>query len=330
MRPDLVPRWAGGTNEMRIALVLGLAAILVAGCVGSGAASPEPSTTPSPTSIATPGPSPIPTPSSATRPSPTPSTPEPSIEPAQPDWPTGTVVVTRADEGLRVRSEPSIEAGSAKYEPLLPEGTSLEVLEGPVAGSGYDWYRVAILAGASLDGGLREGWVAAADRDGTPWVEACPTEVRPSTLMAIAPLTRVACFGNDTLTFDARLETRAMDIDWGPMDVPERFATVSTPDHGYIFLVDPYDPPIDPPIDAIHDLLLLRVVDPSVDATGPGGIATGFVAQVSGHFDDPASAECRIPEGVGPAEGYTDEEVVEFCRGAFIVTEVMPYQGVTE
>jgi hypothetical protein len=328
MRPDLVPRWAGRTNEMRIVLVLGLTAILVAGCVSSGAASPDPSEgapTPSPTSIATPAPSTVPIPSPSTPPSPTPSTPEPSIDPAQPDWPAGTIVVTRADEGLRFRSEPSVEAGSVKYEQLLPEGTSLRVLEGPVAGSGYRWYRVAeaVETGSPLVDGFREGWVAVADRDGTPWVEACPTEVRPSMLGAIYPLTRVACFGNTTLTFDARFETQAMDIDWGPMDVPQRFATVMTPDTGYIFLVDPDDPRIDP----AHDLLLLRVVDASVDATGPGGIATGFIAQVSGHFDDPASAECRSPEGVGPGEGYTDEEVVEFCRGAFIVTDVTPYQG---
>lgn len=234
-------------------------------------------------------------------------------------------MVVRADDGLRVRSEPSVQAGSLKYEPLLPEGTSLEVLEGPVAGSGYDWYRVAIEARSTLDGGIRKGWVAVADRDGTPWVEACPTEVRPSTLTAIAPLTRVACFGDTTLTFDARLETQAMDIDWGPMEVPERFVSVGPPDHGYIFLVDPDEPRFDP-----HELLLLRVADPSVDATGPGGVVTGFVAQVSGHFDDPASAECRSPEGVRPDEGYTDEEVVEFCRGAFIVTDVTPHQGDTE
>jgi hypothetical protein len=74
MRPDLVPRWAGGTSEMRIVLVLGLAAILVAGCVGSGAASPDPSETPSSSPQSTVDPSPsIPGAAPSVPASPTPS-----------------------------------------------------------------------------------------------------------------------------------------------------------------------------------------------------------------------------------------------------------------
>jgi hypothetical protein len=82
MRPDLVPRWAGGTSEMRIVLVLGLAAILVAGCVGTGTVSPapsetlpspSPSTEPPPTPDRTPSASPTSRPSLAPSPSATPS-----------------------------------------------------------------------------------------------------------------------------------------------------------------------------------------------------------------------------------------------------------------
>ncbi len=58
---------------------------------------------------------------------------------------------------------------SIKYEPVLPVGTELQVIEGPVEGSGYQWVRVAPVD-VTLDGGVSDGWVAIADHDGTPWV----------------------------------------------------------------------------------------------------------------------------------------------------------------
>ena len=41
----------------------------------------------------------------------------------------GTVVQTLADDGLRMRSRPSTDADSYKYEPLLALGTPLLILE---------------------------------------------------------------------------------------------------------------------------------------------------------------------------------------------------------
>jgi hypothetical protein len=160
---------------MRIVLVvIGLAAILVAGCVSSGAASPEPteqpSSSPVPTSLGTPAPTTVPTPSPVPLSSPTPSTPEPSIKPLASPLPIGLIAVTLADDGLRVRSRPWVGDDSINYEPLLPNGTGVHILEGPVVGSGYWWYRVELDEGVTLLDGVREGWVAVADHDGTPWV----------------------------------------------------------------------------------------------------------------------------------------------------------------
>ncbi len=58
---------------------------------------------------------------------------------------------------------------SIKYEPLLPTGTKLQVVGGPVEASGYTWYEVEPV-GFDLGGGVRRGWVASADHDGTPWI----------------------------------------------------------------------------------------------------------------------------------------------------------------
>jgi hypothetical protein len=72
------------------------------------------------------------------------------------------VVVT----GLRVRTAPTVDdTKSAKLEPLLSIGTRLEVIDGPVTADDYDWYLVQAI------GLPHRGWVAAADHDGSPWVE---------------------------------------------------------------------------------------------------------------------------------------------------------------
>ncbi len=79
-----------------------------------------------------------------------------------------TFVVTVSDR-LRVRSEPRVSDDSTKYEPLLPLGTELLVLDGPVSASGYTWYKVAPVSFSRLEGpGF--GWVAMAGKDGEPWI----------------------------------------------------------------------------------------------------------------------------------------------------------------
>ena len=72
-------------------------------------------------------------------------------------------------DDLRVRSEPRVADDSIKYEPLLPLGTELTVLDGPVSGSGYTWYEVAPVSFTGLEG-PGQGWVAMAAKDGEPWI----------------------------------------------------------------------------------------------------------------------------------------------------------------
>ena len=72
------------------------------------------------------------------------------------------VVVT----GLRVRTLPTVDnSKSVKLDPLLGVGTQLQIIEGPVTADEYDWYLVQAI------GLPHRGWVAAADHDGSPWVE---------------------------------------------------------------------------------------------------------------------------------------------------------------
>ena len=46
------------------------------------------------------------------------------------DFVPGALAVTVADR-LRVRSEPRVADDSIRYQPVLPVGTELEVIEGP-------------------------------------------------------------------------------------------------------------------------------------------------------------------------------------------------------
>lgn len=80
----------------------------------------------------------------------------------------GAKVVTVSDH-LRMRSAPEVSDASIKYEPVLPLGTELRVLGGPVSASGYVWYDVTPTSFRMSDG-IDHGWVAMADHDGTPWL----------------------------------------------------------------------------------------------------------------------------------------------------------------
>lgn len=151
-------------HHRRTGIVLISLVLVVTGC---GSADPSRTASPAatgsadvPASSAPPiQPSPTITPTPATSESPTP-TPEALVP--------GSVLKTVADR-IRVRSEPRVSDDSAKYEPLLPLGTFLEVVDGPIEASGYFWYQVVPI-GVSLEAATDRGWVAIADHDGTPWV----------------------------------------------------------------------------------------------------------------------------------------------------------------
>jgi hypothetical protein len=77
------------------------------------------------------------------------------------------------------------------YQPVLPIGTELFVLDGPVAASGYTWYKVAPVSFAELDG-PGSGWVAIADKNGDPWIAPAqgPTADLAIALADVARATR--------------------------------------------------------------------------------------------------------------------------------------------
>jgi serpin B len=144
-------------RHIRIDLVPLIVALLIAGC-GSSDSSPAPAAPPAAAPSAA-------APSARAIASAIPSA-EPSPSPGDPLL--GALVVTVSDR-LRVRSEPRVSDDSIKYEPLLPLGTELRVVGGPVSDSGYVWYQIEPVS-FSLSHGVVRGWVAMGDHDGEPWI----------------------------------------------------------------------------------------------------------------------------------------------------------------
>lgn len=220
----------------------------------------------------------------------------------------GMVVTTLADDGLLVRSEPGINDASYKFEPLLPLGTKLLVVDGPVRASGYVWYDVAQLSSADLP----SGWIASASHDGVAWIARsqfdCPPV--PTTIGVLEALPRgvgLACFARVPITVDARLLSCNCDIDGSWYEPSWFFLGSGAPD----LLVDPRATRI--PSD-FRDWFPLNL-DPA--GTHPEVLPVGEVVRVTGMFDHPAADRCTETEMDGaPAAS-------ERCRLEFAVTHLV-------
>jgi hypothetical protein len=322
-------------TTFRLAALLA-ACIAIAACsAGAGAspASPASGSASSLPTIAPASPSSAATPSSPARSSgPTPSPSSIAVRTANASPPPTTArpgdVVATLVPNVRVRSKPRVTDDSFKYDPLLPSGTKLYVLDGPVAGSGYDWYWVAPLTSNELP----LGWVAAAGRDGEAWLGAsdfdCPTV--PSDLRSVLALPRAvgpACFPRVPITFKARLFDCNCDAtpgsdrispNWlfsfaGPLMVdPSAVRPGSTDDSSY----------------SRPDLLL----DPEAQAPDPLPVGTYVseddwtippVVEITGMFDHPASETCTWDsQDPVPAERLPLDPPVSLCRLEFAVTKI--------
>ena len=285
-------------NLDRAISVLLTVVVLVAGCTSSGASlAPDPSKPSSPRAAsATPtlAPTPTPVPTASTMPS-----------PSARDLTADTVAVTLVD-ALRVRSEPNTGDDSLKYEPLLPLGSQLYVLQGPVSASGYAWYEVVPMASPDLP----SGWVASADRDGEPWIAAddfdcppLPTDFR--SLAALPPGVGLACFPRVPITVEARLISCNCNID-GPWYTPFWFHLSDNPD----LLVEPGVASVPPDTADWFGLNL----DPTSEH--PDVLPIGQIVEVTGVFDHPAASTCTRTEMDGepvPSQG---------CRLEFAVTRL--------
>ena len=283
------------------ALILG--ALLLGGCATPAASDPALSATAAPPSspVARDDPTPVPTAVAAATPA-VEGTAAPDVDSVP--LVAGSVVETLADDGLRVRAKPSTGDDSFKYPRLLPPATPLLIVDGPVSGSGYEWYEVA-----GLTSGLPRGWVASASREGEAWIApaefACPgTPTDMRSLIDLEPAVGVLCFPNVPIIVKARLHTCNCDVD-GPGFSPSWFSI-----GGGELLVEP-DRTAAP--GTMDDALPLSL-DPAGDHPDP--LPLGEVVEVTGVFDHPAAASCTMTtDGGAPITSHE-------CRFWFAVTRL--------
>lgn len=284
-----------------------LTSALVLACGSSQApASDGPLVSPSPT--ASPA-SPVGSPSSSSKPSlPPPSSGPVSPSPTSSETFVGQVVTTLADDGLRVRSQPRVSDDSYLEQPLLPLGTHLYVLAGPVSASGYAWYEVAPLSSRTLP----SGWVASADRGGEPWFEVgsfrCPSV--PTDFRSLAALPRgvgLACFSRVPITVEARLISCNCDADGAGYEPSWFFLGSGSPD----LLVSPDVTSVPP---STEDWFALNL-DPAGEQ--PDVLPDGEIVEVTGIFDHPAAASCTRTEMDGEPASSPG------CRLEFAVTRLL-------
>ena len=302
---------------VRSALSLAAAAslcIVLAAC-GSTAASVGPSASLEP-SIA---PSAPPTASPAPEPTPTPEPSEPPVDSVPIPSDAYARVVT---DDLRVRSKPGVSGDSTKLEPLLQRDTLVLVVDGPVQASGYDWYQVQPLARSDLDEPVAPfGWVAAAGKDGEPWIEPDAVECPPvpTDLDGLANLSEISenyygitCFSGDEISFTARLVTPdswcglGAETNWDPVwmgtcSAPPNYLVRLDDDDGGSAFWPAWSPDVDlgiaPPMESPPDMW------PQV--------------RVTGMFDHPAAQSCR-----SRPDSKVDPEVILNCRRLFVVTSM--------
>ncbi len=199
----------------------------------------------------------------------------------------------------------------------------LFVIDGPVAGSGYDWYRIAP---ASFGNGDDQnefrywgdagpiGWVASADRDGTPWIVGakadCPDPAASNEGLAVVerlgPLVALSCYGDESIRFHAKLS--------GPGFI-DGFGEGAQPDPMYpgTYWAAPL---------SVDDYATFgTVLDPARFPNGKADISPDTVWNVVGHFDDEAAATCGIN---GKSDDQSVAAIILTCRTTFVVTDLVP------
>lgn len=229
----------------------------------------------------------------------------------------GKVVTT----DLVMRSAPGTDEDSRIYDTRLHEPTLLFVIDGPVAASGYDWYQVQPFAlSAAESPAILSGWVAAAGKDGEPWIASYPIECdrmpQVDALIALAGIASLACYGDRPLTFGASYD--------GPdAIIPSTVSPFWLVGFGYLLRPMGCVFECGPPTPTPHFRPFLFVHRLGGTAFPDGfGHPVGSDVQVTGHFDDPAAQSCRAGLLPGETAPPPAADTVLLCRTQFVVTEV--------
>jgi hypothetical protein len=356
MRVSAVSR--GLSRHRLLALVIVLVAVLAGLGVGvllgeRGSTALAPSDEPTPSAPATADPSETailasepgsPSPTAEASP-PAPVEVAPTAVPAPP-LALDTIAVTLVDD-LTVRQQPS--TSGAALGTLGPAGEAVFVVAGPVEADGHQWYQLASVwepDGSCIEApGLPElplhcsgwfGWAAGTGAGGDAWLgprpDVCPpAPVDAGDFVSLAPLERLACFGDEELTLRAfdppPLPTGCGIIPWRTEPrwlEPCRAGTWLMLDEWHSLEED-----------GLWGAVLMAYVHPALGtcvdlrpSECPFVGLDGQWIEVRGHLDDPAANTCviQVDEGFAgdPDHVPTAEAVILGCRANLVVTSITP------
>lgn len=233
------------------------------------------------------------------------SAPEVTPEASSPAGYAPDTLLSILEGPLRVRSKPSVDEDSIKFTPLLETGQRVYVISGPVEGSGYTgWYLVRPVSKRVT----QDGWISAAARDGTPWVQPaaidCPSVPTLADIDAMDAALRIPCFTGRELTFTTTVYWGAMCGDANSLAKPDWMAgCLSTFRWG----------------SKTSDVFVAIPPDLS-GAVGTHELGDSFKAKVTAHLDDPGALTCE-PKPVPDADPVIlAASAILDCRAMFVAT----------
>jgi hypothetical protein len=224
-------------------------------------------------------------------------------------------VVTRAGDDLRVRTVPSTADDRTRLWPLLPAGTRMYIIGGPVHADTYTWYLVQVLdKPAPLF-----GWVATG-KDGKAWIKPdrprCPDALDVQGFAAMAPLDFLACYGSAEVMLEATLlGTRDAGAGECPLGDPDR-ACETEP--AWMF---------QPRILAYRTANGFEgeievAVPPALEA-GVSALSEGAPMSLTVAMDHPDARACRVFDPDTRKDAAPQDQAITRCRATFVVENVI-------
>jgi hypothetical protein len=225
--------------------------------------------------------------------------------------------VTIEGDNLRVRSAPTTAGSSRMLKPLLPAGTRMLIVDGPVVADGYDWYEV------QTDGELIDlfGWVATG-KDGEVWLAPkkprCPEEADAATVATLNRIDFLACYDDTQVQVTARaadLWNTRLEVDgcgWikrtGSCEVETRWLLLPS---------------------TSVTLVTRRGNEHRVDLAMPPELAAKLQSVprqatllLTISMDAPEAATCEVHDAVTGSELIPAHRAVTACRLQFVVQEI--------
>jgi hypothetical protein len=192
-----------------------------------------------------------------------------------------------------------------KLEPLLETGQRLFVIDGPKDGSGYGWY---LIEKTPVLSPIADGWVAAAARDGTPWLAVatvdCPADPTLAQLGSMDRLEQLHCYHDREFTFTDMVVAGPMCGDGGGFKSPTWMAGCTST----FFWGRP------------NSAATLAVPPSLANELGEVEYDVSFEATVTAHMDDPAALTCVPYEGAEADYKLVNPGTVLLCRTIFVAT----------